>query len=39
MKSFDSFGSSVESSLNQSLVSFDNTLDQAVKRLATASKV
>jgi ABC-type transporter Mla subunit MlaD len=35
VKSFDSFGSSVESSLNQSLVSFDNTLDQAVKRLAT----
>jgi hypothetical protein len=35
MKSFDSFGTSVESSLNHSLVSFDNTLDQAVKRLAT----
>ena len=35
VKSFDSFGSSVESSLNQSLLSFDNTLDQAVKRLAT----
>ena len=35
VKSFDSFGTSVESSLNQSLVSFDNTLDQAVKRLAT----
>ena len=35
VKSFDSFGTSVESSLNQSLLSFDNTLDQAVKRLAT----
>ena len=35
VSSFDSFGTSVESSLNQSLVSFDNTLDQAVKRLAT----
>ncbi|MEC5210904.1 putative membrane protein [Psychrobacter sp. PL15] len=35
VKSFDSFGTSVESSLNHSLVSFDNTLDQAVKRLAT----
>lgn len=35
VKSFDSFSTSVESSLNQSLVSFDNTLDQAVKRLAT----
>ena len=35
VNSFDSFGTSVESSLNQSLVSFDNTLDQAVKRLAT----
>lgn len=35
VNSFDSFGTSVESSLNHSLVSFDNTLDQAVKRLAT----
>lgn len=35
VKSFDSFGTSVESSLNHSLLSFDNTLDQAVKRLAT----
>ena len=35
VNSFDSFGTSVESSLNQSLVAFDNTLDQAVKRLAT----
>ena len=35
VKSFDSFGTSVESSLNQSLVSFDNTLNQAVQRLAT----
>lgn len=35
VKSFDSFGTSVESSLNHSLKSFDNTLDQAVKRLAT----
>ena len=35
VKSFDSFGTSVESSLNHSLVSFDNTLDQAIKRLAT----
>lgn len=35
VKSFDSFGTSVESSLNQSLMSFDNTLNQAVQRLAT----
>lgn len=35
VNSFDSFGTSVESSLNHSLLSFDNTLDQAVKRLAT----
>lgn len=34
-QSFESFGSSVESSLNHSLGAFDNTLDQAVKRLAT----
>ena len=33
--SFDSFGSSVETSLNHALGAFDNTLDQAVKRLAT----
>jgi methyl-accepting chemotaxis protein len=35
VKSFDSFGTSVESSLNHSLKSFDNTLDQSIKRLAT----
>lgn len=35
VKSFDSFGTSVESSLNHSLMSFDNTLDQSIKRLAT----
>ena len=35
VKGFDSFGSSVETSLNHSLGAFDNTLDQAVKRLAT----
>lgn len=35
VKSFDSFGASVETSLNHSLGAFDNTLDQAVKRLAT----
>ncbi|EJB8375496.1 MULTISPECIES: anti-phage ZorAB system protein ZorA [Acinetobacter] len=35
VKSFESFGSSVETSLNHSLGAFDNTLDQAVKRLAT----
>ncbi|GAA0315121.1 anti-phage ZorAB system protein ZorA [Psychrobacter aestuarii] len=35
VNSFDSFGESVEKSLNHSLMSFDNTLDQAVKRLAT----
>ena len=35
VSSFDSFGESVEKSLNHSLMSFDNTLDQAVKRLAT----
>lgn len=34
VKGFDSFGSSVETSLNHSLGAFDNTLDQAVKRLA-----
>ena len=34
VKSFESFGSSVETSLNHSLGAFDNTLDQAVKRLA-----
>jgi len=33
VKSFESFGSSVETSLNHSLGAFDNTLDQAVKRL------
>ncbi|WAU72344.1 anti-phage ZorAB system protein ZorA [Acinetobacter sp. TR11] len=35
VKSFESFDSSVETSLNHSLGAFDNTLDQAVKRLAT----
>ena len=35
VKSFESFGASVETSLNHSLGAFDNTLDQAVKRLAT----
>lgn len=33
VKSFDSFGASVETSLNHSLGIYDNTLDQAVKRL------
>ena len=33
VKSFDSFGTSVETSLNHSLGIYDNTLDQAVKRL------
>ena len=33
VKSFESFDSSVETSLNHSLRDFDNTLDQAVKRL------
>lgn len=33
--SFESFGNSVETSLNHALGAFDNTLDQAVKRLAT----
>lgn len=33
VKSFESFGFSVETSLNHSLGAFDNTLDQAVKRL------
>lgn len=35
VKVFDSFGDAVESSLNKSLGSFDNTLDQAVSRLAS----
>lgn len=33
VKSFESFGASVETSLNHSLGVYDNTLDQAVKRL------
>lgn len=33
VKSFEGFGTSVETSLNHSLGAFDNTLDQAVKRL------
>lgn len=33
VKSFDNFGASVETSLNHSLGIYDNTLDQAVKRL------
>ena len=33
VKSFESFDSSVETSLNHSLRAFDNTLDQAVKHL------
>lgn len=33
VKSFESFGASVETSLNHSLGIYDNTLDQAVKRL------
>ncbi|WP_228277798.1 hypothetical protein [Acinetobacter haemolyticus] len=33
VKSFESFDSSVGTSLNHSLRDFDNTLDQAVKRL------
>ncbi|MDB0281069.1 MULTISPECIES: anti-phage ZorAB system protein ZorA [Acinetobacter] len=35
VRSFESFDSSVETSLNHSLGAFDNTLDQAVKRLVT----
>lgn len=35
VKSFESFDSSVETSLNHSLRAFDNTLDQAVKHLVT----
>lgn len=35
VKSFDSFGTSVETSLNHSLGIYDNTLDQAVKRLSS----
>lgn len=35
VNSFDSFGASVETSLNHALGAFDNTLDQAVKRLAS----
>ena len=35
VKSFDSFGASVETSLNHSLGIYDNTLDQAVKRLSS----
>ncbi|MDR7015118.1 anti-phage ZorAB system protein ZorA [Acinetobacter sp. 3657] len=34
-KSFESFGASVETSLNHSLGIYDNTLDQAVKRLSS----
>lgn len=34
VKSFESFGTSVETSLNHSLGIYDNTLDQAVKRLS-----
>ncbi|WP_227554114.1 hypothetical protein [Acinetobacter haemolyticus] len=33
VRSFENFDSSVETSLNHSLGAFDNTLDQAVKRL------
>ena len=36
VKGFDSFGDAVESSLTRALGSFDNTLEQAVKRLAGA---
>lgn len=35
VKSFESFGASVETSLNHSLGIYDNTLDQAVKRLSS----
>jgi putative membrane protein len=35
VKTFDSFGASVETSLNHSLGIYDNTLDQAVKRLSS----
>jgi hypothetical protein len=35
VQSFDSFGAAVENSLTRSLGSFDNTLDQAVSRLAS----
>ncbi len=35
VKSFDSFGASVETSLSHSLGIYDNTLDQAVKRLSS----
>ena len=35
VKSFDNFGTSVETSLNHSLGIYDNTLDQAVKRLSS----
>lgn len=35
VKSFESFGTSVETSLNHSLGIYDNTLDQAVKRLSS----
>lgn len=35
VKSFESFGVSVETSLNHSLGIYDNTLDQAVKRLSS----
>lgn len=35
VKGFDSFGAAVETSLSRALGSFDNTLDQAVKRLAS----
>nr|WP_244948541.1 anti-phage ZorAB system protein ZorA [Acinetobacter tandoii] len=35
VKSFESFGASVEASLNHSLGIYDNTLDQAVKRLSS----
>ena len=36
VKGFNSFGDAVESSLTRALGSFDNTLEQAVKRLAGA---
>lgn len=35
VNSFESFGASVETSLNHSLGIYDNTLDQAVKRLSS----
>lgn len=35
VKGFDSFGAAVESSLTRALGTFDNTLEQAVKRLAS----